>query len=212
MDSNSILNYLSMVSNKNIVVNIMMHFVVITSIVSVYLLKDMKVKKYVFNGAILALVLSVIVNATIYGNPFHAITFALVAIAVGLEFIKGKNQISIPKRGINTVIAFAFILIGLWYPEFVKVNMFASLLLAPTGIVPCPTLLIVIGMLNLYYPNVNKLQFGITVFFGMVYGIIGTFILGVYFDLSLIGIVIYSICNMVINRKTIKVDETLSKI
>lgn len=202
MDSNRILNYLSMVSNKNIAVNLLAHLVVIASIVCIYFIKDMKVKKGVFNGTVLALFLSVTINAVIYGNPFHAITFGVMAAAAGIELVKGKNQVSIPQKGTNTVIAFVFMFIGLWYPEFVKVNMAASLLLSPVGIAPCPTLLTVLGMLNLYYPKVNKLQFAVTVFFGVVYGIIGTFVFKVYLDLSLIGIAAYSIYNMIIYRES----------
>lgn len=69
-----------------------------------------------------------------------------------------------------------------------------------------------LGMLNLYYPSVNKSQFAVTVFFGLVYGVIGTLIFRVYLDISLIAIVIYSISKMVINRRTIKEGTALSRI
>jgi hypothetical protein len=58
-------------------------------------------------------------------------------------------------------------------------------------------------MLNLYYPKVNKPQFIVTVCFGIVYGLIGTIKLGVYLDLSLIGVVIFSICNIMRNIKAV---------
>jgi len=200
MDASSMLDYLSMVANKNLGLNMAAHLAVIVSIASLYLLKDLKVKKYIFNGTILALFLSVTVNAIIYGNPFHVLTFGILAVMAAVELIRGKNQVDTPKKSINTIIAYGFVFIGLWYPEFSD-SMFKALLLSPVGMLPCPTLITVLGMLNLYSPNISKLQFVVTVLLGTVYGVIGTFRFGVYLDVWLIVIVIYSIYKMIFTRK-----------
>jgi len=194
------LDYLSMVANKNLGLNMAAHLAVIVAIASLYLLKDLKVKKYIFNGTILALFLSVTVNAIIYGNPFHVLTFGILAVMAAVELIRGKNQVDTPKKSINTIIAYGFVFIGLWYPEFSD-SMFKALLLSPVGMLPCPTLITVLGMLNLYSPNISKLQFVVTVLLGTVYGVIGTFRFGVYLDVWLIVIVIYSIYKMIFTRK-----------
>lgn len=198
MESINMVNYLSMISNKNIFINIFMHLLVIGAIVSLYILKNSKFKKYIINGTVLALFLSIIINAIIYGNPFHAITFAILAGITLFVLIKSKNKFNKPKKGVNTMISFVFIILGLWYPEFVDGNILAQFLVSPLGIVPCPTLITVLGILNLFYPNLNKVQFVVIVFFGIVYGIIGTFIFKNYYDLLLIGISIYSLCNILI--------------
>jgi len=200
MDASSMLDYLSMVANKNLGLNMAAHLAVIVAIASLYLLKDLKVKKYIFNGTILALFLSVTVNAIIYGNPFHVLTFGILAVMAAVELIRGKNQVDTPKKSINTIIAYGFVFIGLWYPEFSD-SMFKALLLSPVGMLPCPTLITVLGMLNLYSPNISKLQFVVTVLLGTVYGVIGTFRFGVYLDVWLIVIVIYSIYKMIFTRK-----------
>jgi len=211
MNSVNILNYLSMVSNKNIFLNISMHLIVLIAIVSIYLLKDLKTKKYIFNGAVLVLFLSVTINAVVYGNPFHTVTFGILAITSAVEMFKGKNNVSAPQMGIKTIIAFIFILFGLWYPEFVNAGIFEHLVVSPVGIVPCPTLITALGMLNLYYPNVNKMQYVTTVILGIVYGFIGTFTFGVYLDIVLFGIVAFSIYN-IIGRRNIKKESMLNEI
>lgn len=204
MASTNILNYLFMISNKNIFLNICIHILVIFAIACVYLLKNIKVKKYIFHGTILILFLSVTINAVVYGNPFHAITFGILTVIAVFQLVRGKNPIDMPEKGMKMIIAITFIIIGLWYPEFMNVNMIKYLMVSPTGIVPCPTLITTLGMLNLYYPKVNKLQFIVTVCFGVIYGFIGTIKLGVYLDLSLIAIAIYSIYNIMPNGKYTK--------
>jgi hypothetical protein len=203
MDSNNMLNYLFMVSNKNILLNVYMHLIVIAAIISLYILKSSKAKKNIFNGTVLVLTSSVTINAVVHGNPFHEVTFGIITIIAVVVLIQGKNPITMPQKGVRTIIAFEFIIIGLWYPEFVNVNIFKCLLVSPIGVAPCPTLITILGMLNLYYPKVNKLQFNVTVCFGLVYGIVGTIGFGVRLDLSLIGIVIYSIYNIMTNSKAI---------
>lgn len=211
MDTKNLLEYLTIISNKNLLLNIGMHLLIIISIATIYLLKDMKVKRCIVSSTLLALFLSVTITAIIYGNPFHAITFGIMTLVAGFVVIKSKNILSIPQKSIQTIVAFMFILIGLWYPEFVKASVFEHFIISPVGVVPCPTLITALGILNLYYPNVNKRQFVVTVFFGIIYGFIGTFKLGVYLDLFLVGVVIYSIYNM-INGRAIKGNDTMYKI
>lgn len=212
MNSVNMLNYLSMVSNKNIFVNICMHLIVIGNIASIYLLKESKFKKYINNGTILILFLSVVINAVVYGNPFHAVTFGILSVMELFVLVTSKNQINKPIKGVRTIISFSFIFIALWYPEFVKANLIEYFLVSPIGVVPCPTLIAALGILNLYYPKVSKLQFILTIFFGMIYGIIGTFKFGVYLDLSLIAIAIFSIYNILTGDKYInKINSCTNK-
>jgi hypothetical protein len=196
MESINMVNYLSVVSNKNIFINILMHLLVIGAIVSLWILKTNKFKKYIINGTVLILFLSIIINATIYGNPFHGITFAILAGITLFALIKSKNQFDKPEKGLNTIISFGFIILGLWYPEFVSANILQYFLVSPLGIVPCPTLITTLGILNLFFHKLNKMQFVVIVFFGIIYGFIGTFIFRIYYDLFLIGISIYSAYNI----------------
>lgn len=198
MNSIKTVEYLTMISNKNIYLNICMHLLVFAAIAALYLIKNVKSKKYIINGTILILCLSVLLNAVIGGNPFHIITFGIFLIVIIVALIRDKNQIDVPTNGIMTIISFVFIIMGLWYQEFVDVNVFMKFLKSPLGIVPCPTIITILGILNLCYPKVNKVQFATTIVLGIVYGFVGTFKLGVKYDLWLIGAVAFSMANMLL--------------
>lgn len=196
MDAEKILTYLSMVSNKSIVLNLAMHIVVFAAVISMFIAKNEKVRKIIINSSITILFLSVTINALIYGNPFHLITFLTLSIFAGVEIFIEKNKFKVPRVNINTIVSFALIAIGLWYPEFVNASKLQLLFLSPVGIVPCPTLLAAIGLLSLSYPQVNKLQYSITIVVGMVFGIIGTFVFKVYLDAVLLIAVGYGLINL----------------
>lgn len=202
MDSTNILNYLTMVSNKSILLNLVMHFIVLLPLASVFFINNTKLKKVIFIGSIFVLYLSVSINALVFGNPFHLITFGILTVFTLIELFRGKMQIAQSQIRINTFIALVFILIGFWYPEFVKANVFQLLLLSPVGIVPCPTLLATLGLLTLGYINVSKPLYIAAVIMGAIYGIIGTFVLGVKLDAALLLLVAYSIYRLVSTRNT----------
>ena len=75
-------------------------------------------------------------------------------------------------------------------------NIVLSLLFAPLGIVPCPTLLTIGGILNLYPGKVNKGLFIYTIILIIVYGVIGTFVFKVYYDFLLLLLATFSILNL----------------
>ena len=95
MNPESVLNYLAMVSNQNIYLNLIMHVITFLSIPSILLLKNIRMQKAVFNGLLFILTLTVTVNALINGNPFHLVTFAILLIIALIELVMGKNQVVI---------------------------------------------------------------------------------------------------------------------
>ena len=104
MDTSNLLDYLVMVSNNNMVLNLGMHLLVLISIVSIYLLKDIKLRKYMVEGTVLLLCLSVTTNALIFGNPFHAVTFGIMTLIAVLVMVKGKNDIGMPQADRKSVV------------------------------------------------------------------------------------------------------------
>ena len=201
MNAEMILEYLSMVSNQNLAVNLIMHLVILGAVFAVFAVKNILLKKLIVNSAILILSLSVLINAWIYGNPFHLVTFAILAGFAGWELLTGKNNFHTPEMNSITLIALVFIVLGLWYPDFVEVNKVQSLLFAPVGIVPCPTLLVTLGLLSLAYTRINMLQYVVTITMGLIFGIIGTFVLKVYLDVSLLLAVLFSLWILVQRKK-----------
>jgi hypothetical protein len=193
MSSEKVLDYLTTVSNLNLWLNAVIHLMVLTAVLILIFAKENRVKRWVVDGVICLLFISIVSVAIVYGNPFHALTMGLLAVFAVIELWQGKNEFNIPKINLHTFIAFSSIIIGFWYPDFVKTTPIALLLVSPAGIVPCPTLLIVLGLLTLTYPRVNKTQYTITAIIGVFYGFTGVFQLKVFLDIALIIIVGYAI-------------------
>lgn len=194
MNPESVLNYLSMVSNQNIYLNLIMHVITFLSIPSIFLLQNIRMQKVVFNGLVCILTLTVTVNAFINGNPFHMATFAILSVIAFIELIFGRHQVLISASNNATIfIVFIFLFIGVWYPEFVHTNSLAMLFVSPLGIVPCPTLIVVLSLFTLNSSGIGKLQYFATIIIGAVYALIGVFILKVYLDAALGILVLYSI-------------------
>jgi hypothetical protein len=79
------------------------------------------------------------------------------------------------------------IVFGLIYPHFISANSFLKYLYtSPVGLIPCPTLSILIGFL-LLYNGFGSQPITITfIAFGLFYGIFGVLKLAVYLDIFLI--------------------------
>ena len=131
--------------------------------------------------------LSVSILAWISANPFNGAIFALVGlalIALALRLPDEPIQIA-PVWGLYS--GLLMFLFGWVYPHFLDTASFIPYLYAsPTGLVPCPTLSIVIG-LSLIVGGFNSrtwsLILGAT---GLFYGLFGALRLGVTIDLFLL--------------------------
>lgn len=196
MKAESMVNYLIMVSNRNISINLLIHTIIFLSLIVIFFAKDNKLRKYSIYFSILTLSGSVLINAICGGNKFHIITFALIFLTILFGIITNNEQFNRPEKNINTVFSIIFLIIGIWYPEFVEANALTYFFVSPMGIVPCPTLIAIIGLMSLYYDKVKIIQFMI-IFMGSIYGIIGTFVFKVYFDIWLIAAVAYLLLNII---------------
>lgn len=135
-------------------------------------------------GILLALpLLSVSIIAWLSANPFNGIVFALLAVL--LIYI----SIKLPDEQINIGSGWLFIpgimmiIFGWIYPHFLETTSWWSYLYAaPTGLIPCPTLSIVIGF-TLIVNKPGSISYSITLgVAGLLYGLLGVFKLGVTID------------------------------
>ena len=195
MNAESILNAIHAAANTSQVVNLVMHLLVLGAVLSLFSISNVKVKRYVFDGTLFILAASVATISIVNGNPFNLITFVIIAIVSIIEVIRGKNWVSRPKMNPNSIACFVFILVGFVYPEFVNANALVLPIVSPLGAIPCATLLVILGMLNLLVPQVNKTQFIVTTMLGLFYGVTGVFQLKVYLDIALLILVLYSFHN-----------------
>jgi hypothetical protein len=94
------------------------------------------------------------------------------------------------------------LLFGLWYPHFLDADsIWEYLYAAPTGLIPCPTLSVAIGVALIYNGfNFNQLKI-ILLCFGFFYGLFGILKLGVYLDTVLLVGTVILLLQYLQNRK-----------
>ncbi len=192
MNAPEILNYLEMLANHSLWVNLSMHILVYMTLLAIFSKTKEKLRSLIFQGVLSTLFLSVTINAVVFGNPFHAVTFGILALSSLVQLFVSKETIQITNSKGILAIALFFIFMGLWYPEFVDKNALLLLVVSPVGVIPCPTLLTTIGLMTLTIPSVNKFQYLITIIMGIVYGVIGVFVFKVYLDITLLVLALYA--------------------
>jgi hypothetical protein len=140
-----------------------------------------------FARLLVAPLLSVSLVAWLSGNPFNGIMFAILAAVLGWSVARFDNTAVIFVRSKWAAAGVAIILFGWVYPHFVRTESWMTYAYAsPLGILPCPTLAVVIGV-TLIVRHVSSIswQAALTVA-GLLYGVIGVFRLGVALDWGLL--------------------------
>jgi hypothetical protein len=139
-------------------------------------------------AAILAVpLLSVSILAWVYKNPFNGAVFLIFAILlalVGLYLPKEKVEGGPLWNQIAGVLMIAF---GWIYPHFLASGeWWKYLYAAPTGLIPCPTLSVIIGFALLAGGFASRTWSGLLAVLGLFYGVFGAFRLGVELDMFLL--------------------------
>jgi len=131
--------------------------------------------------------LSVSVVAWLSGNPFNGMMFAALAAALVWSVTRLGNASVILAQSTSIAAAYGVILFGWAYPHFVRVDSWVTYLYAsPFGILPCPTLAVVIGV-TLLVRNLTAIGWQAALMLaGLIYGAIGVFRLGVLLDWGLL--------------------------
>lgn len=184
-DKEQILNTLQSIANQFTTVAIIWHLVLY---IFIALLLFKLYPSGQLTGILLSLpLISVAVFAWVAGNPFNGSVFALLAILVlvfGLRIPPVPVEIS---RLPFLVAGIAMVVFGLVYPHFLENgSLVRYLVAAPTGLIPCPTLSVVIGF-ALIFSGLNSQALTLTlVVAGLFYGLFGAFRLGVTLDIFLL--------------------------
>jgi hypothetical protein len=135
-----------------------------------------------------SMLMSVSVFAVMQGNLFNAAVFTfLVIISMYAALRSGNGKIS-GDRSWPDIIGFILIILGLFYPEFLKSGTLLEYAYAsPTGLIPCPTLIVLTGF-ALVYKGFRSQTWSITIgLSGMFYGLFGVIYLGIYIDWLLVA-------------------------
>jgi hypothetical protein len=161
------------------------------------------------SGILLSLpILSVSFVAWISLNPFNGILYALIGILMIIFSIKlPREKVSIAPLWIIIpgIIMFIF---GWVYPHFLEYSSsFAYLYAAPTGLIPCPTLSIVIGLMLILNGLESRALMLLLGIIGLYYGITGVIQLGVLIDLILLLGAIMILIVAFARKRTLKVID-----
>lgn len=121
------------------------------------------------------------------GNPFNGILFMVIAVFVLVSGIRANNEKIVVSEMMFIVSGIIMIVFGMVYPHFLETdNVIKYLYASPVGLIPCPTLSVVIGFMLVYRGFGSKYVMMMLVVFGLFYGLFGVFKLGVYVDAVLI--------------------------
>jgi hypothetical protein len=120
------------------------------------------------------------------GNPFNTVVFAALAAGLGWHSATlGTDPIALGPKHL-LIPGSLLVKFGWVYPHFLGSASWAYLAAAPLGLIPCPTLAVVGGILlvfNLLDSRVWAITVGVA---ALAYGLIGVFGLGVLLDVLLL--------------------------
>jgi hypothetical protein len=132
-----------------------------------------------------ALLSSVAIVAGTTGNPFNAIVFVVLAVVVTAFAVRARGPARLGSPVAVSVGAVALTFGGV-YPHFVEVRAPLELLYtAPLGVVPCPTLAVVIGAALIGDGLGSRGASVVLATAGLVYAVVGVAWLRVTLDVGL---------------------------
>ncbi len=185
MKSAEILHGLETIANQNIWIATAWHILLYGLIIAL-------IAKWEPSNRLLGLLLcipllSVAILAFVHGNPFNGTMFSIITLLVLFFIIRGSSGQIEASNTIFLIIGIAMVAYGLVYPHFLETNtIFKYLYAAPTGLVPCSTLSVLIGFILIYNGfGVSSVNL-VFIIAGLFYGLFGAFKLGVTLDAGLI--------------------------
>ncbi|MES1216147.1 MAG: hypothetical protein ABUT20_11575, partial [Bacteroidota bacterium] len=131
--------------------------------------------------------LSVAVFAWLAKNPFNGILFSLTALFLFLQTLRMPAQSIKYNSSLSIRAAGIFILAsGLFYPHFSDNRIIEYFYATPMGLIPCPTLLMIIGFHLIFRIEQNRSWKIGLIIISLFYGVFGFFKLRVTFDIILL--------------------------
>lgn len=131
---------------------------------------------------------SVSLAAATHGNPFNMFTVGVGALALVLLGLRLPRAPVTRGNRIQLVAGIFGIVVGSSYPHFLAGHSPAFYLIAaPVGLLPCPTLAMIMGFALLGGGFHSRAWSSVLAALGFFYGVFGAFRLDVWLDFSLVG-------------------------
>jgi hypothetical protein len=132
--------------------------------------------------------LSVSVTAWAYGNPFNAVVFTALAVALAALGLRGPGGAVVPGPRWARALGAALLAFAWVYPHFLDGwPTVAYLAAAPVGVIPCPTLAMVSGFALLADLPGGRAWSWVLAAAACFYGVVGVLRLGVWLDVAIIA-------------------------
>lgn len=181
-----ILSGLTRIADQAIALAIVWHAVIALTLVA--LLLGWRPSRRLAGVLLATPLLSVAVLAAAHGNPFNAALLGLVALLLGAIGLRLGHERVTRRAGWATVAGVVFIAFGWVYPHFLESrSVLTYLYAAPTGLIPCPSLTLVIGFALLSGGLGTRAWALVLASAGAFYGLFGALRLGVWLDVILIA-------------------------
>ncbi|MDY7035794.1 MAG: DUF6064 family protein [Thermodesulfobacteriota bacterium] len=172
---------------------------------------DILMKIYLsLSFAWLGVIFFMILGKGLADNYFFGTLFTIVAILFALDIYRKKMEFCLPKAKWQKYLTIFLMLIVICYPLFGMAlgHYFPRLIIA--GTFPCPTTALALLLLTTALPRVDKVIYGILLFWAIPFPIfiqIPRF--GVYEDSIMLVIGIYSLIMLMKNWKLTGIQKTL---
>jgi hypothetical protein len=128
---------------------------------------------------------SVAIVSLVYRNPFNTISFAVLSVVL-LALARSARPASAAPAWARSL-GGALIGFGFVYPHFTDGSWYRALLVAPVGLVPCPTLAIVAGFTLLAGGFARRAVCAVLAAWTAFYALFGIAKLGVWLDTGLVA-------------------------
>jgi hypothetical protein len=131
---------------------------------------------------------SVSAFAWAYGNPFNGLVFAVASIVLAVLAVRAPAAARAQRRELWSAVLGGVLVAFAWtYPHFLSGHpLYAYLVAAPMGLIPCPTLALVVGLCLIGNSPAGRTWTATLGAVAAFYGLFGVLRLGVMIDLVLL--------------------------
>jgi len=183
--SEEIISTLHSLSNNYSFVAILWHAIVI--VFAIMLMTKWNPSNRLMGVLISLPLFSVAVFAWIAGNPFNGTLFSIMGLLTIIFGLRGSLEYVSISSPPFFIIGVLMIIFGFVYPHFLNTDTFMKYLYSsPLGLVPCPTLSLLIGIILIFNGSGSNAISITFIIFGLFYGLFGVFKLGVHLDIGLL--------------------------